>query len=172
MDHWQESCTWSSDRLQGLSTTNKSRRIQGGQRFSLIARIQSGLVGELYVEQMDQSGTNKGCAFPCMGKQTGTLGKNNALGTDPCFGGQGAGTLVLGGRGPRPLKALWSQRRISQITPLLLCHSYGNLTCAACSHSHQTLTEDCSFVIQPPANSTPFKMTRCKYVFLICVCIF
>lgn len=44
------------------------------------------------MEQMDQSGTNKGCAFPCMGKQTGTLGKNNALGTDPCFGGQGAET--------------------------------------------------------------------------------
>lgn len=143
-DPLMESCTWSPDRLQGLSTTNKRRRIQGGHRFSLIARtwrILSGLVGELYVEQMDQSGTNKGCAFPCMGKQTRTLGQNNAVGTDPCFGG----------RGPRPLKVLWSQRRISQITLLLLCHRYGNLTCAACSRN-QTFPEDCRFLL-PSATS-------------------
>lgn len=50
-------------------------------------RIQAGLVGWLYEEQKDQSGTNKGRAFACMGKRTRPLEENNVLDMEPCFGG-------------------------------------------------------------------------------------
>lgn len=36
---------------------------------------------------MDKSGTNKGCAFACMGKRKRPLEENNALVIEPCSGG-------------------------------------------------------------------------------------
>lgn len=60
----------------------------------------------------------------------------------PCFGGLW------------PLEVLRSCRRISQMAPLLLCHSHDNSPCAVCSHNW-TFTENSRFPLSyPPAKST------------------